>query len=158
MVNYSDKPQLAEKLNETNDCFVRALAVSANISYNEAHGIAEELFNRSPQKGTKFVDHIIRSEKGRNYFQDRNIELKAIPHTYVRPRDKRVYPLNIRGFINSFKKGTYLITVNKHALAIVDGVIHDWSNKVKQNNWGNLGRTIKSVYCVENNRQLALFA
>ena len=158
MVNYSDKPQLAEKLNETNDCFVRALAVSANISYNEAHGIAEELFNRNPKKGTELVDSIIRSEKGRNYFQDRHIDIKAIPHTYIRPRDKRVYPLNIRGFINSFKKGTYLIVVNKHALAIVDGVIHDWSNKVKQNNWGNLGRTIKSVYCVENNRQLALFA
>ena len=152
MVNYSDKPQLAQDLNETNDCFVRALAISANISYNESHGIAEELFNRKTGEGTQNVESTIRSKEGRNYFQHRNIQLEDVNHTYVR-RDKKVHALNIRGFYNRYGKGSYLVLVNKHALAIVDGVIQDWENAKK-----HIGRTVEAAYRVKNNRQLSIFA
>jgi len=152
MVNYSDKPQLAQDLNETNDCFVRALAISANISYNESHGIAEELFNRNPKEGTENVEATIRSTEGRNYFTHRSLELEDVNHTYVR-RDKKVHALNIRGFYNRYPKGSYLLLVNKHALAIVDGVIQDWENAKK-----HIGRTVEAAYRVKNLRQQTLFS
>ena len=152
MVNYSEKPQLAQDLNETNDCFVRALAISANISYNESHGIAEELFNRNPKEGTENVEATIRSTEGRNYFTHRSLELEDVNHTYVR-RDKKVHALNIRGFYNRYPKGSYLLLVNKHALAIVDGVIQDWENAKK-----HIGRTVEAAYRVKNLRQQTLFS
>lgn len=151
MVNYTDKPQLAQDLKETNDCFVRALAISANITYNEAHGIAEELFGRNPKEGTTMVESTIRSTKGRNYFQHRHLALEDVNHTYVR-RDKKVHALNIRGFYNRYPKGSYLILVNKHALAIVDGVIQDWEAAKK-----HIGRTVEAAFRVTNGRQITLF-
>ena len=151
MVNYSDKPQLAQDLKESNDCFVRALAISANITYNEAHGIAEELFNRKPGEGTQLVESTIRSKTGRNYFNHRNLQLEDVNHTYIR-RDKKVHALNIRGFYNRYSKGTYLVLVNKHALAIVDGVIQDWEGAKK-----HIGRTVEAAFRVTNNRQITLF-
>ena len=45
---------------EKNDCFVRALAAGFEISYNDAHAIAKERFNRPDKKGTK--NHEIISE------------------------------------------------------------------------------------------------
>lgn len=152
MVNYSDKPQLAQDLNETNDCFVRALAISSNITYNEAHGIAEELFNREVGEGTENVEAVLASKEGRNYFNHRHLALEPVNHTYVR-RDKKVHNLNIRGFYNRYSKGTYLLLVNKHALAIVDGVIQDWESAKK-----HIGRTVEAAYRVTNNRQQTLFA
>jgi len=152
MVNYSDKPQLAQDLNESNDCFVRALAISANISYNESHGIAEELFNRKVGEGTTMVQSTIMSPKGRNYFQHRHIALEPVNHTYVR-KDKKVHNLNVRGFYNRYGKGTYLVLVPHHAIAIVDGVIQDWDNLKK-----HLGRTVEAAFRVTNNRQLSIFA
>jgi hypothetical protein len=153
MVNYSDKPQLAQDLNESNDCFVRALAISANISYNEAHGIAEELFNRKTGEGTQNVESIIRSKEGRNYFAHRGIELEDVNHTYINKRDKKVYPRNIRGFYNRYKNGTFLVLVRKHALVIKDGIVMDWPIQSKK-----IGRTVEAAYRVKNNRQLSIFA
>ena len=152
MVQYTDKPQLAQDLNETNDCFVRALAISANISYNEAHGIAEELFGRKVGEGTTMAQSTIMSPNGRNYFQHRHLALEPVNHTYVR-KDKKVHNLNVRGFYNRYSKGTYLVLVPHHAIAIVDGVIQDWDNLKK-----HLGRTVEAAFRVTNNRQLSIFA
>jgi hypothetical protein len=152
MVQYTDKPQLAQDLNESNDCFVRALAISANISYNESHGIAEELFNRKVGEGTTMVESTIRSKTGRNYFNHRHLALEPVNHTYVR-KDKKVHALNVRGFYNRYGKGTYLVLVPNHAIAIVDGVIQDWDNLKK-----HLGRKVEAAFRVTNNRQQTLFA
>lgn len=151
MVNYTDKPQLAQDLNETNDCFVRALAISAKISYNEAHGIAEELFGRKTGEGTTGVQSTVMSETGKEYFERRRIALEPVNHTYVR-RDKKVHNLNVRGFYNRFGKGTYLVLVPNHALAIVDGVIQDWTAATK-----HIGRKVEAAFRVTNGRQLELF-
>ena len=153
MVQYTDKPQLAQDLNETNDCFVRALAISANISYDESHSIAEELFNRKVGEGTTMVESTIRSKKGRNYFQHRHIALEPVNHTYINKRDKKVYPRNIRGFYNKFTKGTYLVLVPNHALVIKDGTVMDWPILAKK-----IGRTVEAAFRVTNNRQQTLFA
>jgi len=152
MVNYTDEPHFAQDLNETNDCFVRALAISAKISYTESHGIAKELFGRKTGEGTYDINPTIRSKKGRDYFAHRNIQLEDVKHTYVR-RDKKVLPLNIRGFYNRYPKGSYLLLVSGHALAIVDGVIQDWEDYKK-----HIGRPLKAAYRVKNNRQQTLFA
>lgn len=151
MINYTDKPQLAQVLNETNDCFVRALAISAKISYNESHGIAEELFGRKTGEGTTAVQPTIMSETGRKYFDNRHLQLEPVNHTYIR-RDKKVHNLNVRGFYNRYGKGTYLVLVHNHALAIVDGVIQDWTTATK-----HIGRKVEAAFRVTNGRQLELF-
>lgn len=152
MVNYSDTTKLVKDLNETKDCFVRAMAVSSKISYCEAHGIAEELFGRETRKGTKGVCSILASAEGNDYLKKRRLTFESVNHTYVR-RDKKVHALNIRGFYNRYQKGSYLVLVSKHALAIVDGEIQDWESAKK-----HIGRKVEAAYRVTNGRQLELFS
>ena len=68
-------------------------------------------------------------------------------------KDKKVHSLNVRGFYNRYGKGTYLVLVPNHAIAIVDGVIQDWDNLKK-----HLGRKVEAAFRVTNNRQQTLFA
>ena len=152
MVNYTDQPQLAKDLKETNDCFVRALAIAAGITYTEAHGIASAEFGRKERNGTKGVRSTIHQLNQRNHLSHIGLEIKGVNHTYVN-RKGHIHGLNIRGFYNRYGKGHYLVLVSGHALAIIDGKIQDWSTKVK-----HIGRTVKAAYRVDNLRQLDLFA
>ena len=152
MVTYPDHPHLAKDLKETNDCFVRALAIAAGITYTEAHGIASAEFGRKDRKGTKGVRGTIHQLNQRNHLAHLGLEIQRVNHTYVN-RKGQVNGLNIRGFYNRYRKGHYLVLVSGHALAIIDGQIQDWSTKAKQ-----IGRTVKAAYRVANLRQLDLFA
>ena len=152
MVNYTDQPQLAKDLKETNDCFVRALAMAAGISYNEAHQIASAEFGRKERKGTKGVQGTIHQLNQRNRLAHLGLEIQRVNHTWVN-RKGQVNGVNIRGFYNRYGKGHYLVLVSGHALAIIDGQIQDWTTKAK-----HIGRTVQAAYRVANLRQLDLFA
>jgi len=137
---------------ETNDCFVRSMAVAANLAYTEAHNLVKTLFDRKDKEGTFGVDIKLRDKQIRNTLLHKGIEVEAVNHTYYNKRSKRVLPLNVRGFYKKYNRGTYLVTTSKHAFVIKDGEIHDWEGKVP-----HIGRTILSGYRVKDCRQLELF-
>ena len=149
--------------NEKNDCFVRALAVATGSAYETAHEKAKSSFGRPDKKGTPSENIIAQmlnyGQKGMTIGNSTyNVSVLGKRHT------KNVYKLygekvyrakTLKSFIESHPKGTYIVTVAKHALTIKDGEVMDWnSNKFLPT------RKIQGAYKIENKQvdnQLKLF-
>ena len=129
-------------VNEKNDCAVRAFANAFQITYDTAHKFAEEVFNRKPKKGTKSVFPIL-SKLGFAQFDMFTDSLFPETRTYsihpIARNNKRIGIVNtdythkvvnhtVKTFCAKFNKGTYILTVNQHALTIKDGVVIDNPN------------------------------
>ena len=129
-------------INEKNDCAVRAFANAFQITYDTAHKFAEEVFNRKPKKGTKSVFPIL-SKLGFAQFDMFADSLFPETRTYsihpIARNNKRIGIVNtdythkvvnhtVKTFCAKFNKGTYILTVNNHALTIKDGVVIDNPN------------------------------
>ena len=120
-------------MSETNDCFVRALAAGFDINYNEAHELAKERFKRPNKKGTRNC-HIIEQMA---FIEKDGIEINGVMAS-VRVMDgldiKNRYKLKgeiidrkktVKSFIKDHPKGTYIVTVSKHAFVVKDGKLID---------------------------------
>jgi len=129
-------------INEKNDCAVRAFANAFQITYDTAHKFAEEVFNRKPKKGTKSVFPIL-SKLGFAQFDMFADSLFPETRLYsihpIARNNKRIGIVNtdythkvvnhtVKTFCAKFNKGTYILTVNNHALTIKDGVVIDNPN------------------------------
>jgi len=128
--------------NEKNDCAVRALANAFNVTYDVAHTFAADKFKRKAKKGTKKF-FITLSQLGFatfDLFQDSLFpERKTYSIHPLKRNNKRIGIINtdythkvvnhtVKTFCAKFNKGTYILTVNKHALTIKNGVIIDNPN------------------------------
>lgn len=118
---------------EKNDCFVRALAAGFEISYDDAHALAKERFNRLDKKGTK-NSHIIEQMA---FIEKDGIEINGVMAS-VRVLSgldiKNRYKLKgeiidrkktVKSFIKDHPKGNYIVTVSKHAFVVKDGKLID---------------------------------
>ena len=118
---------------EKNDCFVRALAAGFDINYNEAHTIAKERFKRPDKRGTQ-NSHIIEQMA---FIEKDGIEINGV-RAGVRVLSgldiKNRYKLKgeiidrkktVKSFIKDHPKGTYIVTVSKHAFVVKDGKLID---------------------------------
>ncbi len=115
---------------ENNDCTVATLASSFDISYDKAHAIAADLFQRKPKRGvygavlhSAMVD--LKEKKTKN-------NGKRVAKVYVTPT--KDYKCNgrivarktrVRSFIKDNPQGTFFITGRNHAMTIKDGVMID---------------------------------
>ena len=128
--------------NEKNDCAVRAFANAFQITYDTAHKFAEEVFDRKPKKGILGVFPIL-SKLGFAQFDMFADSLFPETRTYsihpIARNNKRIGIVNtdythkvvnhtVKTFCAKFNKGTYILTVNQHALTIKDGVVIDNPN------------------------------
>jgi hypothetical protein len=128
--------------NEKNDCAVRALANAFNVTYDVAHTFAADKFKRKAKKGTKKF-FITLSQLGFatfDLFQDSLFpERKTYSIHPLKRNNKRIGIVNtdythkvvnhtVKTFCNKFNKGTFIVTVNKHALTIKDGIVIDNPN------------------------------
>tara|TARA_R110000751_G_C13739063_1_gene477261 strand:+ start:883 stop:1440 length:558 start_codon:yes stop_codon:yes gene_type:complete len=137
---------------EKDDCVVRAIMNGFDVTYNEAHKICEKTFGRVTKKGTqgtyttlmKMVDGAIPT-----------INKKQIKYLGSHPKAhgrktllNPLYPITkkefnddgeevktstfagytIGKFIQHKQKGTFLVLVAGHALAVRDGVMLDNTN------------------------------
>jgi len=127
---------------ETNDCAVRAFANAFNITYDTAHQFAADKFERKTRKGVKGM-FITLSQLGFatfDLFQDSLFpERKTYSIHPLKRNNKRIGIINtdythkvvnhtVKTFCAKFNKGTFILTVNKHALTIKDGVVIDNPN------------------------------
>ena len=90
------------------DCTVRALAVASGIPYAEAEAIAKRA-GRKHNRGfsTSRILKVARKE---------GLKFKRIPHSTHR---------QLSTFVRTHPAGHYLVVLNGHALAVVDGRVHD---------------------------------
>ena len=132
--------------NEKNDCVVRAIANVCGVSYDEAHKFCSETFGRKQGQGTQLFSFIMKQIKGIKFngpaqlslFDDNNGKVVNVKHIGDMPKagGKLINPkykhkkvaFTVKEFARRFNKGNYIVAVNKHALAICDGVIVDNSN------------------------------
>jgi len=128
-------------LNEKNDCAVRAFANAFNITYDTAHTFAADKFKRKAKRGVKGM-FITLSKLGFATFDLFSNTLFPETRTYgIHPlkRSKSGKLLNadythkevnhtVKTFCAKYNKGTYIVIVRNHALAIKDGIVIDNPN------------------------------
>ena len=112
---YKELASRSERWEETNDCTVKAWAVVAGLSYEDAH---DDLKSR----GRRFRRGVhMRSLLG-TLLRMRN--LGAVDVT-VKWRKKGVKTVTTAA--NLDPKGSFLVFVRQHVLAVKGGEIHDWT-------------------------------
>lgn len=154
--------QIAKK--ENNDCFVRALAVAAEVDYDTAHQVAKETFKREDRKGTMgamITAAFLKAEKAGMQVGKNLIAVTVLGKTHTKNKYKLYGDVvwrqkTLKSFIESHQKGTFIVTVAKHALTVKNGELMDWANMAYKPT-----RKVQAAYqiAVENNQpvQLSLF-
>ena len=93
---------------EKRDCSVRAAATASGLPYEQVHAVFTK-HGRKPKRGTPTAVSI-----------DAHKEMfKSEPQ-----RGERV---TVAEFVRRNPIGRYVLHVRGHALAVVDGAVHDWS-------------------------------
>jgi hypothetical protein len=128
---------------ERNDCFVRAVMNACQVSYDEAHAIAATEFGRQSGKGTKGVHLKLKTmSTAGEKLAGRTIQclgiFSATPVTPAQAKEKNIllnlkYPkgggtysgFTVGKFRDQHAKGSFIVLVKGHALAIRDGKIYD---------------------------------
>ena len=145
---------------EKNDCVVRAVANACGIDYDQAHKFVGETFDRKKGQGTQLFSFIMKQIKTIKFngpaqldlFADNQGKIVTVKHIGDMPKAggnliNRKYKhkkvaYTVKEFAQRFNKGNYIVAVNKHALAICDGVIVD--NPDKQH--GGYRRVVESAF------------
>jgi hypothetical protein len=120
--------------NESNDCFVRALAVAAEVDYDTAHQVAKETFKRQDKKGTlglMIKSAFMKAEEAGMQVGKNLIAVTVLGKTHLKNRYKLKGEIiwrqkTLKSFIETHLKGTYIVTVAGHALTVKDGELLDW--------------------------------
>ena len=129
---------------EKNDCAVRAVANACDVNYDQAHKFCTEMFGREKGKGTQLFSTLLKTnsemvfdEVGQLNMFEQGIK-RTVKHIGDMPKaggklfnpkykHKKV-AYTVKEFAQRFNKGNYILAVNKHALAIKDGVVIDNGN------------------------------
>src|SRR5712664_3230506 len=113
--------------NEYNDCAVRALALSTDVTYARAHGLLKSE-GRRDRKGTK-LPQVKRALA--NLCNESSIaNFQEIISSAVITENNRFYGTPVKyptlqDTVRKYSTGRYLIIATGHALALIDGVVHD---------------------------------
>lgn len=98
---------------QRNDCTVRALALVAQIPYDEAYDYLAKQ-GRKCSRGAFFP-------KRRS--NDSAFGLNFIWQSFPAEKGKR--RMNIGDFCKAHPKGSYIARTAKHVFAVIDGIVHD---------------------------------
>jgi hypothetical protein len=133
---------------ENNDCTVATLASSFDISYDKAHAIAADLFQRKPKRGV--YGAVLHSAMVDLKEKETKINSKTVTKVFHTPT--KDYKCNgrivarktrVRSFIKDNPQGTFFITGRNHAMTIKDGVMID---NYRQ---GSAGMIIRRAYQIK---------
>ena len=158
----SSKSEIARS--EKNDCVVRAIANAFKVNYDMAHSFVKTNFSRKDGKGTHQTNTILKQlakspielkPSGQLDLFNADKTVKNIKHIGDMPKNggkliNKAYKhkkvaYTVKAFAQKFKKGTYIVMVHKHALAIVDGVVID-NNDMQFNGYR---RVVESAFLVK---------
>ena len=130
--------------NERNDCVVRAIANACNVNYDQAHELVKTKFARKKGEGTLAFNMIMKTLKSVTFEQAGQLDMfadttvKTFRHMGDMPKlggelintkyKHKPVAYTVKAFAQKYRRGNYVVLVNKHALAINDGVIVDNGN------------------------------
>jgi len=109
--------QQADLGRENKDCHVRAVAIVANMDYEESHALHKK-HGRKDRCATYYnTTNAIVSE----------LNLRKLNVRRSGKFGKDRYP-TVKQFVWDHPKGRFLVHRSGHAFAIIDGVVHDWAH------------------------------
>ena len=119
--------------NENNDCFVRALAAATDMDYDTTHQEVKEQFGRVDKRGTEnhmIIGQMLNAESNGLLIGDKKFNVKVLGKSRTHNSYKLYGEIikrkkTVKSFIKDNPKGSYVVTVSKHALAVVDGKLID---------------------------------
>lgn len=147
---------------EDNDCMVRAVQHAFKVDYVDAHHFCETKLLRESRKGTFTGRHLPKIYRafgkgirpmgkkihGTYYIfkRDQRTKVKTWSNAkqkyYMKKATKKV-DYKVRDFIKTFGEGSFIVTVARHAFAVVDGtIIGNFDDKDR------LNRAVHSAYKV----------
>jgi len=131
-MSYSKTNEASSKLNESNDCMVKAISISMNIPYEEVH---EELriAGRKSRRGT-FMNtadtamDILCRRYNKQYVQSspRNLYSRLKGGPIIKGK------ISLKRISKVFPKGNFILFTGSHASAMIDGHIDDWAEGRKK--------------------------
>jgi hypothetical protein len=105
-----------ERGGERNDCSIRAFSVAACVSYDTALKL--------------FARHGRRPNKGTPGWVTQAVLKDAFPQV------QSFCPLlTLTQFVKKYPVGHYILHTRNHALAVIDGDVHDWKMRPKTKIW-----------------------
>ena len=123
--------------NENNDCVVRAVQHAFGVDYIDAHHFCETKLNRVSGQGTYTGIYLPRiqqafgkkiSKMGRSGRLTRAKKSKVTrwsneKSAFVKKRETLQVRYQVKEFVKEFNQGSYIVVVNAHAFALIDGKI-----------------------------------
>ena len=121
IIGYSDS---AIAKNESNDCFVRAVASSFDCSYDTAHSWVRQKFERVNRKGTMYVASKMRKMcDDKEKFVDKSVKtIEGLSQIVYKPKVK-IKRTTVNQFIKKYPTGVYILIVKGHAFTIKNGAV-----------------------------------
>lgn len=118
--NWEQHKEIRKKYREKSDCMVVSFATVWNVPYESAHHHMRTQFLRKPRRGVPY-------SIGREQAMERcpKTKMRAGPYT----EKNRT---SLENFCKAHPVGRYWVFVSRHALAVIDGVIHDHSHKPRR--------------------------
>ena len=134
IIGYSDS---AIAKNESNDCFVRAVASSFDCSYDTAHSWVRQKFERVNRKGTMNVVSKMRKMcDDKEQFVDKSVKsIEGLGEVVYKPK-VRFKRTTLNQFIKKYPTGVYILIVKGHAFTLKNGAVignEEDSKSIKKN-------------------------
>jgi hypothetical protein len=114
-ITYKSCKPVSDRFNENNDCTVKAIAIATNTPYIKAHDVMGKL-GRVKRRG-------IRSSLWESTFAKETLAKLNYSHTVVKSQAKTISTLP--NYLDPNKN--YVVLVRGHALAVVRGVVQDFT-------------------------------
>lgn len=111
---------IRNKIDGNNDCSVFALSVATKMSYLDAYYILAHYGRRKNCGMRHFAATLL------------TINLPNIKFSLINGLKKynihsgKYNYTTIESFLKTYKEGTFIITIKRHAFVIVDGIVYDW--------------------------------
>ena len=119
---------LAQK--EKNDCAVKAIAAAAGVSYETSHAFTGEYLKRAEKMGTMLGMFLPNITKEPMMLGSKKVEFKPLGKIKITNGYKLYGEVvrrkkTVKSFIKDNPRGSFVVSVAGHALAVVDGVLID---------------------------------
>jgi hypothetical protein len=122
-------------MGDRRDCSVRALAVACDLPYKDAHSIFEKAGRIAGHGTSVCVSSRVHLDLGFTKLDPASLVVDAKFPKYANHRVNT----SVAKFAREHRLGTYILHTKTHALALVRGVVHDWSRGA-----GSHGRIVRA--------------
>ena len=131
---------------ETNDCVVKAFMVALDLTYDQAHDYIRVKMNRENRRGTytyiysRNIINTIKNGKRVTFmgahpnmtYMQTNIANTTNKKILANPKYKKPTGFTLKSFIENHPVGRFVLVVEGHAMACVDGVLYGNPNERQQ--------------------------